>query len=91
MENNIVIKGVSYYHPENCVDNEYFIEHFKKQGKNIEGLLKATGRKSRYISKDEAENMLTMGYRAASDVLKKHILKSHKLICWYFHQEHQNI
>lgn len=33
MENNIVIKGISYYHPENCVDNEYFIEHFKKQGK----------------------------------------------------------
>ncbi len=71
MDNNVMIKGVSYYHPENAVDNEFFIEHFKKQGKDIEGLLKATGRKSRYISDNEAENMLTMGYQAARDVLKK--------------------
>lgn len=71
MENNLMIKGVSYYHPENSVGNEYFIEHFKKQGKDIEGLLRATGRKNRYISDKEEENMLTMGYNAAKDVLEK--------------------
>ena len=75
MGNNIMIKGVSYYHPENSVDNEYFIEHFKNLGTDIEGLLKATGRKSRYISNNKAENMLTMGYQAASDVLKKTHIK----------------
>ena len=73
---NVMIKGVSYYHPENAVDNEFFIEHFKKQGKDIEGLLKATGRKNRYISDDETENMLTMGYRAAKDVLEKTHIKA---------------
>lgn len=32
MDNNAMIKGIAYYHPKNVVDNEYFIEHFKKQG-----------------------------------------------------------
>ena len=71
MENNAMIKGVAYYHPDNVVDNEYFIEYFKKQGKDIEGLLRATGRKSRYISTDEKENMLTMGYQASLKVLEQ--------------------
>lgn len=79
MDNNVMIKGVSYYHPENAVDNEFFIEHFKKQGKDIEGLLKATGRKSRYISDNEAENMLTMGYQAARDVLEKTHIKASQI------------
>ena len=79
MNNNAMIKGISYYHPERKVDNEYFIEHFKKQGKDINGLLKATGRKSRYISDDAEENMLTMGYNAAKDVLEKTHIKASQL------------
>lgn len=71
MENNAMIKGIACYHPEHKVDNEYFIEHFKKQGKDISGLLRATGRKSRYISDKEEENMLTMGFCAAQEVLNK--------------------
>lgn len=61
MQNNCMIKAIASYHPKNKVDNAYFIEHFKKQGKDIQGLLKATGRESRYISDDMEENMLTMG------------------------------
>lgn len=71
MENNAMVKGVAYYHPENIVGNEYFIEYFKKQGKDIEGLLRATGRKNRYVSSDEEENILTMGYLASLEVLNK--------------------
>lgn len=76
---NAIIKGVAYYHPEHKVDNEYFIEHFKKQGKNITNLLKTTGRKSRYISDDETENILTMGYQAAKEVLEKVYVKPSQL------------
>lgn len=76
---NAIIKGVAYYHPEHKVDNEYFIEHFKKQGKNITGLLKTTGRKNRYISDDETENILTMGYQAAKEVLEKVYVKPSQL------------
>lgn len=70
MKNNAMIKGISYYHPENAVDNEYFIEHFKKQGRDIEGLLKATGRKNRYVASED-ENILTMGLQASRDVIEK--------------------
>lgn len=76
---NAIIKGVAYYHPEHKVDNEYFIEHFKKQGENITGLLKTTGRKNRYISDDETENVLTMGYQAAKKVLEKVYVKPSQL------------
>ncbi len=79
MNNNAMIKGIAYYHPEHKVGNEYFIEHFKKQGKDINGLLKATGRKERYISDDEQENMLTMGYMAAKEVLEKTHVKASQL------------
>lgn len=79
MNNNAMIKGIAYYHPEHKVGNEYFIEHFKKQGKDINGLLKATGRKERYISDDEQENMLTMGCMAAKEVLAKTHIKASQL------------
>lgn len=75
MANNAIIKGVAYYHPENVVDNEYYIDYFKKKGKNIEDLLAATGRKSRYVSASEEENMLTMGYQASLEVLTKTYVK----------------
>lgn len=79
MVNNSIIMGTAYYHPENKVDNDYFIEHFKKQGKDISGLLKATGRSSRYISDDKNETMLTMGCIAASKVLEKTYVKPSQL------------
>ena len=68
MQNNCLIMGVAYYHPEHKVDNEYFIEHFKELGTDISGLLQATGRHNRYISENPNETMLTMGYNAAKDV-----------------------
>ncbi|MDE6314827.1 MAG: ketoacyl-ACP synthase III [Lachnospiraceae bacterium] len=79
MENNAMIKGVAYYHPKHKVDNEYFVEHFKKQGEDVDGLLKTTGRKSRYISDDVNETILTMGYEAAKKVLEKVHVKATQL------------
>ncbi len=79
MKNNAMIKGVSYYHPKHRVDNEYFIEHFKKQGEDIVGLLRTNGRKSRYISDNVDENMITMGYQAAKDVLEQVHVKPSQL------------
>lgn len=79
MNNNCMIIGVSYYHPAHKVDNEFFIEHFKKQGKDISRLLKATGRNSRYISDSMDETMLTMGYHAAAEVLERTHIKASQL------------
>lgn len=75
MDNNALIRGIACYHPERKVDNEFFIEHFKKQGEDISGLLETTGRKSRYLSDDETENIVTMGYQAAKKVLEKVYVK----------------
>lgn len=79
MKNNCLIKGVSCYHPEHKVGNEYFIEHFKKQGTDIRGLLKATGRNNRYISENLEETMLTMGCKAAKMVLSETHVKASQL------------
>lgn len=79
MNNNCMITGISYYHPNHKVDNEYFIEHFKNLGTDISGLLKATGRNSRYISDSMDETMLTMGYHAAQEVLEKTHVKASQL------------
>lgn len=74
-----MIIGVSYYHPAHKVDNEFFIEHFKKQGKDIRKLLKVTGRNSRYISDSMDETMLTMGCNAAAEVLDNTHIKASQL------------
>lgn len=71
MKINTCIREVAFYHPENKVGNEYFVNHFKKQGKDITGLLAVTGRQSRYLSTDSSENSLTMGIHAASKALQQ--------------------
>ncbi|ADL53823.1 ketoacyl-ACP synthase III [Clostridium cellulovorans] len=68
---NAVIVGVAYYHPENAVDNLFYINHFKERGEDISGLMRATGRKNRYISTDENETVLTMGIEASKKVIEK--------------------
>lgn len=75
MKNNAIVRGIEYYHPRNKVNNDYFMEHFKRQGKDISRLLEVTGRNSRYISDDENETVLTMGYEAAKKVLEKTYVK----------------
>ncbi|MBU3142659.1 3-oxoacyl-[acyl-carrier-protein] synthase III C-terminal domain-containing protein [Clostridium sp. CF012] len=67
---NIQIMAIDVYHPEKQVDNSFYFEHFKKQGKDISGLLKALGREKRYIIDNDDENTLTMGIEVAKRVLK---------------------
>jgi len=67
--NNVKILAVEVYHPENQVDNSFYLEHFKSQGKDISGLLKAFGREKRYIINNN-ENTLTMGIEVANKILK---------------------
>lgn len=67
---NVKIKSIEIYHPENEVGNEFFIDHFKKQEKDITRLLKAFGRDKRYIIDNDKENTLTMGIEASKKALK---------------------
>lgn len=79
MTQNIIIKEVAIYHPENKVNNEYFLNHFKEQGKDIEDFLKMMGRESRYFSYDDKENTLTMATEASIAVLDRANLASEDL------------
>ncbi|SDJ78449.1 ketoacyl-ACP synthase III [Sediminibacillus albus] len=68
---NIRIKGVDIYHPATSVDNQFYLDHFSKRGKNIERFLEHMGRGRRYIIDNDGENGLTMGITAAKRVLEK--------------------
>ncbi len=69
--NNIKLKEIAIYHPDNLVSNEFYLEHFQKRGEDIEGFLKAMGRDKRYIINHSNENSVTMGIEAAKRVLEK--------------------
>ncbi|MGE8207656.1 3-oxoacyl-[acyl-carrier-protein] synthase III C-terminal domain-containing protein [Heyndrickxia sp. NPDC080065] len=68
---SIKIKEVEIYHPENVVNNDHYIQHFKEKGKDITEFLEVMGKKERYIIDNDTENGLTMGIESAKRVLKK--------------------
>lgn len=70
MEKHVVIKSIEIYHPENLVENDVFIEHFKKQGRDITGFLKLMGKDKRYMINSPHENTLTMAIEASKKSLK---------------------
>lgn len=72
---NIRIKNIEIYHPTNQVGNDFFIEHFNKQGKDIEKFLKYLGKENRYRIDNPEENGLTMATEASRKVLASAELK----------------
>lgn len=68
---NIKIRAVANYHPENVVGNDFYIEHFKEQGRDITDFLEFMGRKERFIIDNERENTITMGIEASKRALEK--------------------
>jgi 3-oxoacyl-[acyl-carrier-protein] synthase III len=70
VERNVKIIGVDIYHPENKITNEYYIEHFRKLGIEVEGLLNHLGRSERFqIEKDSDESSLSMAVKASLKAL----------------------
>lgn len=68
---NIKIKEIAIYHPEQRIGNDYYINHFAKQGNDIAHFLEVMGKEYRHIINDENENGLTMAINAATNVLAK--------------------
>lgn len=79
MDNNVRIREIAVYHPDNIIDNNYYIEHYKNQGKDVKKLLENVyGRDKRYVidpNAEKKENSLTMQIEAAKKVLEKSALK----------------
>ncbi|NSB43266.1 3-oxoacyl-[acyl-carrier-protein] synthase-3 [Clostridium saccharoperbutylacetonicum] len=69
---NVKVRDIEVYHGRNIVSNDYYIEHFKKQGKDVKKFFEETlGRKYRYEINRESENALTMAIEVSHKVLKK--------------------
>lgn len=69
---NVRLKEIEVYHGAKVVSNDCYIEHFKKQGKDVEHFFKdVTGRNTRYFIDTETEGNLTMAKEACSRVLNK--------------------
>lgn len=66
MFRNVHITGIGSYNPKRVVDNEYYIEHFKKYGleRQVEEVMDKIGRKTRHIATDD-ETSITMSLEAA--------------------------
>ena len=69
---NVKIRDIEVYHGKYIIHNDYYIEHFKKQGKDVKKFIEETmGRKYRYEIDSETENALTMAIESSRDVIKK--------------------
>jgi len=69
---NIKIRDIELYHGDKIVANDYYIEHFKKQGKDIKKFMEEIMmRKYRYEVDREKENALTMAIESSIRVLEK--------------------
>lgn len=68
---SILIKEIEVCVPEEVRENEFYLEHFNKQGKDISGLLNALGRKERHIAKKGKDSTVTLAVNAAKKVLAK--------------------
>ena len=55
MEQNIIIRGTGIYTPKHEVSNEYFVEHFRSLGVDVDGLMKHLNRQKRFLAdRDES-------------------------------------
>lgn len=52
MLEGISIKQVSIYCPERVINNQYFIDHFQKQGIDIKRILKRQAEKTAMLLKE---------------------------------------
>ena len=71
----IKIRNIDIYHPENVVDNNYYYEHFKKQGKELGDFFDMLGQDKRKIIDNEEDTTVSLGIKAAKKCLEGANLK----------------
>ena len=67
---HVKTKSVGVYHPDNQPSNDFYIEHFKRKGRDITSFLKVMGRDKRYIIDNEHETSITMAIEASKRALE---------------------
>ncbi|HWI49587.1 MAG TPA: ketoacyl-ACP synthase III [Rummeliibacillus sp.] len=78
---SVKIREIAIYHPENQVESEFYIEHYKKlHGEDYTHFItNILGKDSRYIIDQDEENSLTMAIEASKLVLAKSTIKAQDL------------
>jgi len=75
MNNYVRIRDIAIYHPDKLVENDVYLEHFKKQGKDVRKIFEQVYiRDKRYEidpNAEKQENTMTMLIEAAKRVLEK--------------------
>lgn len=61
--------SIGMYHPDNQVSNDFYIEHFKKQGRDITKFIESLGKKERFVA-SKNETGLTMAIQASQKALE---------------------
>ncbi|GAA0455715.1 hypothetical protein [Alkalibacillus silvisoli] len=70
--NNVRIRSVEVYHPEQQVTVEELSSHFKKKGKDVTHFLTdILGRNDKYVINRNEENSLTMGIEVSKKIIQK--------------------
>lgn len=68
----VKIRDMAVSHGTKVVDNEVYIEHFRKRGKEVEHFLRdVIGREKRYLFDNENGNTLTLSLEAVQNLLDK--------------------
>lgn len=67
---NVKIRNIEIECPEKIVGNDFYIEHFKKQGKDISADLEFLGKKERRLIEPGNDTTLTLGIKVAKKILK---------------------
>ncbi|MDF2486666.1 MAG: putative 3-oxoacyl-(acyl-carrier-protein) synthase [Herbinix sp.] len=80
MYQNVHIVGVGSYHPEKKVDNQFYIDHFKRYQveDHAAQLFKKLGRETRTLANDD-ESSLSMAVKAANTVLSNSGIKPEEI------------
>ncbi|MED0658824.1 ketoacyl-ACP synthase III [Bacillus smithii] len=79
MTARVTLQEVSVYHPKKVQNNDFYISHFQRQGKDIKRLLESLGRENRYVADYKTETTLTMAIEASKRVLEKSQLSGQDL------------
>lgn len=67
---NIKIRNIEIECAKSTISNDYFIEHFKEQGKDIDNLLKAFGKNERKMIQDNEDSTISLGINVAKKIMK---------------------
>lgn len=68
----VKIRDIAVSHGKKVVDNEPYLEHFRKRGKDVEHFLRdVIGREKRFLFEGEGENTLTLSLEAVKALLDK--------------------